>query len=118
MYITGSFNWYPGGSPYFNSNILNYTHHAPSKQWKSGVWLCGIRYYIPAATTAGPNASMFGYTATGKTGGTANTVGPIIVSVTPGQQYTFTGGSIYLNSGVHAYPYSLGSTNATAFIEY
>ena len=117
-YITGTFNWHPGGSPYFNPNIMQYTHYPPNKSFTSGVWLCGLRFYVPAATSAGPSASMFGYTATGKTGGTANTVGPIIVSVTPGQQYTFTGGSVYLNSGVHAYPYSLGSTNATAFIEY
>tara|TARA_B100000963_G_scaffold119533_1_gene104154 strand:+ start:898 stop:1788 length:891 start_codon:yes stop_codon:yes gene_type:complete len=118
VYIKNSFNWYPGGSPYFNPNIMQYTHYAPNKSFTSGVWLCGLQYYVPTASTAGPNASMFGYTATGKTSGTANTVGPVIVSVTPGQSYYFSGGSTYLSTGQHAYPYGLGSTNATAFLEY
>tara|TARA_B100001989_G_scaffold92380_1_gene64305 strand:- start:480 stop:1319 length:840 start_codon:yes stop_codon:yes gene_type:complete len=117
-YITGSFVWYPGGSPYFNPTILQYTHYTSSKQWASGVWLSGIEYYVPLANVAAPSASMFGYTAAGKTTGTANTVGPIIVSVNPGQTYQFNGGTTYLSSGQYAHPYSFGSTNATAFIEY
>lgn len=117
-YITGSFVWKPGGTPYINNTVLQYTHYTSSKIWHSGVWLSGIEYYVPLSNTNAPSASMFGYTAAGKKTGTANTVGPIIISVNPGQAYQFTGGSITLSTGQYAHPYSFGSTNATAFIEY
>ena len=84
------------------------------KSCQTSIWSPGFQIYYPAGSSA-PGASMFGYTAAGKTSGSANVVGPLIVSVTPGQSYSFTGGS---SSNGLPIPRTLYSTNASAFLEY
>ena len=97
-----------------------YGHYAAGKSWTSGVYTVpAMEYLIPAPTsTNAPDATMFGYTASGKLSGTANTTGPITISVTSGQSYSFSGGNLYRFSGDQASPFSITSTDASVFLEY
>ena len=110
-----NYSQYSGGG-----TMGNYGHYAPNKSWTSGVYSQPTMEVLnPAATTTNaPDATMFGYTASGKLSGTANTTGPITISVTPGQSYSFSGGNSYRFSGDQASPFSITSTDASVFLEY
>ena len=107
--------WYGANGGYTGVHISSYNI------WVSGVYSQNsMELYIPAPTSgsSAPDASMFGYTASGKLSGTANTTGPITISVTPGQSYSFSGGNSYRFSGDQASPFSITSTDASVFLEY
>ena len=96
-------------------------HLSSYNLWVSGVYTQNsMELLIPEPTSgsSAPDASMFGYTASGKLSGTANTTGPITISVTSGQSYSFSGGNLYRFSGDQASPFSITSTDASVFLEY
>lgn len=110
-----NYSYYTGGG-----TMGNYGHSTSNKSWRSGVYTVPfLEYYIPTpTTTTAPDATMFGYTASGKSSGTANTTGPITISVTPGQSYSFSGGNLYLFYNENFYPYQITSSDASVFLEY
>lgn len=110
-----NYSYYTGGG-----TMGNYGHYAAGKTWTSGVYTVpSLEYLIPAPTsTNAPDASMFGYTASGKSSGTANTVGPTTISVTPSTSYSFSGGNLYLFYGEGAFPYMITSSDASVFLEW
>ncbi len=110
-----NYSQYSGGG-----TMGNYGHYAPNKSWTSGVYSQPTMEVLnPAATTTNaPDATMFGYTASGIPNGTANTVGPTTISVTPNQSYSFSGGNMYLFYNEGAYPFSKTSTDASVFLEW
>ena len=103
--VRGTYTSWPVQSPSTSSSYV-----------VSGVWVQTMDLYVPVPDGyVAPDASMFGSTATGKLSGTANTTGPTTISVTPGQSYSFTGGSL---TPPISNPFTITSTNASVFLEW
>ena len=116
--VRGAYSSYAQYNP--GGTMGQYGHYAAGKSWTGGVYTVpAMEYLIPTPTTStAPDATMFGYTASGKSSGTANTTGPITTSVTPGQSYSFSGGNLYLFYNENFYPYNITSSDASVFLEY
>ena len=116
--VRGAYSSYAQYNP--SGTMGQYGHYAAGKSWTSGVYTVpAMEYLIPAPTsTNAPDATMFGYTASGKSSGTANTTGPINLTVTPNQSYSFSGGNLYLFYGEGLYPYGITSSDASVFLEW
>ena len=114
--VRGTYTSWPSQTPYSAGPYSDPSGGPQYWIYTSGVWTQTMDLYVPQPDGyVAPDASMFGLTAAGKLSGTANVTGPTNVSVTAGQSYSFTGGS---STPPIFTPFTITSTNASAFLEW